>query len=68
MGDLFLTQGALLCWDDKVWVVALEWGIGYLRRGSFFVGMTIFGVGALEWGIGYLRRGPSFVGMTILGG
>ena len=68
MWDWFLTQGALLRRDDKVWVVALEWGIGYLRRGSFFVGMTILGVIALEWVICFLRRGPSFVGMTILGG
>ena len=24
MGDWVLTQGFLLCWDDKVWVGALE--------------------------------------------
>ena len=24
MGDWVLTQGFLLCWDDKVWVVALD--------------------------------------------
>ena len=64
---LVLTQRSLLRRDDKVWVVALEWGIGYLRRGSFFVGMTILGVVVLEWGIGYLRRGRFFVGMTRFG-
>ena len=36
MGDLFLTQGSLLCRDDKFW---------YLRRGGSFVGMT--GVGGM---------------------
>ena len=43
MWDWFLTQGSLLRRDDKVWVVALEWGIGFLRRGPSFVGMTILG-------------------------
>ena len=68
MGDWVLTQGSLLRRDDKVWVIALEWGIGFLRRGPSFVGMTIMGLVALEWGIGFLRRGPSFVGMTRFGG
>ena len=43
MGDLVLMQGSLLRRDDKVWVIALEWGIGFLRRGPSFVGMTRFG-------------------------
>ena len=43
MGDWFLMQGSLLCWDDNFgWVIALECGIGFLRRGRSFVGMTSF--------------------------
>ena len=37
--------------DEKYfvfWVVALECGIGFLRRGPSFVGMTILGVIALD--------------------
>ena len=46
MGDWVLTQRSLLRRDDNFgWVIALEWGIGYLRRGPSFVGMTRFGVG-----------------------
>ena len=44
MWDWFLTQGALLRRDDNFgWVIALECGIGFLRRGPSFVGMTRFG-------------------------
>ena len=57
MGDWVLTQGSLLRRDDKVWVVALEWGIGYLRRGSFFVGMTILGVVVFGMGDLFLTQG-----------
>ena len=57
MWDWFLTQGSLLRRDDKVWVVALEWGIGYLRRGPSFVGMTRFGVGCFGMGDLFLTQG-----------
>ena len=79
MGDLFLTQGVLLCWDDKVWVgggltnlatthhyfvlpryeESLCFGV-ILMKNILFFGVWLK--------IGFLRRGPFFVGMTILGG
>ena len=79
MGDLFLTQGSLLCGDDKVWVgggltnLAITHHYFVLPRyeESLCLGVILmknilfFGV-LLE--IVYLRRGGSFVGMTILGG
>ena len=53
MGDWVLTQRSLLRRDDNFgWVVALDWGGWYLRRGPSFVGMTSFGTyagGLLCW-------------------
>ena len=68
MWDWFLTQRSLLCRDDKVWVVGLEWGDLFLTQGSLLCRDDKVWVVGLEWVICFLRRGPSFVGMTILGG
>ena len=38
-------------------MVGLEWGIGYLRRGPSFVGMTILGVVVFGMGDWVLTQG-----------
>ena len=57
MWDWFLTQRSLLRRDDNFWVVGLEWGICFLRRGPSFVGMTILGVIAFGMGDWFLTQG-----------
>ena len=60
---LVLTQRSLLCWDDNFgWVVVFGMGIGYLRRGRFFVGMTIFGVVVFGMGDWFLTQGSLLCG------